>query len=208
MQPKYDIVVTRHPHLVTVLRERGLVTETTIVLTHVDDAEQVRGLHVIGVLPHHLSARAASITEIPMRWSEEDRKAMQHGDIGLGETRAAAGDPVTYVVTEDREPIEGPLTGSNLTGMDDLAAAAYMVQATAAIAWDDLTQGQRNRWITVICYLVDILAPREWCDGGPEITALLTRARLDGIGARRVAEAGLGQAIAHEVALSEIRQRK
>lgn len=96
--PKIDIIVTRHPHLVTVLRERGLASEATPVLTHVDSPSQVEELHVAGVLPHHLSCRAASVTEIPMRWTEADRAAMQRGDVDLDGTRRAAGDPVTYTV--------------------------------------------------------------------------------------------------------------
>lgn len=92
------IIVTRHEHLVTILRERGVVDADTPVLTHVDRPEQVEGQHVIGVLPHHLSSRAASVTEIPMRWTEKDREAMQRGDVDLDGTRAAAGDPITYVV--------------------------------------------------------------------------------------------------------------
>ena len=98
MNIQFDLVVTRHPHLVTVLRERGLITSETPVLEHVDAPEQVDGKHVIGVLPHHLSSRAASITEIPMRWTLDDRKAMLSGDIEIDATRRAAGDPITYVV--------------------------------------------------------------------------------------------------------------
>jgi hypothetical protein len=101
MNPKIDIIVTRHDHLITVLRERGTIDGETPVTSHAT-AYDVAGKHVIGVLPHHLSARAASITEVPMRWSETDREDMQRGDVDIDRTRAAAGDPITYVVHQLR----------------------------------------------------------------------------------------------------------
>ena len=100
MNPKIDIVVTRHAHLVTVLIERGIAHSDTPVLEHVTSASQVEGLHVAGVLPHHLSCRAASITEIPMRWRKEHRASATNGEFDLAATRAAAGEPVTYIVSK------------------------------------------------------------------------------------------------------------
>jgi hypothetical protein len=96
MSHKIDIIVTRHEHLVTVLHERGVAADTP-VLTHAN-ASDVTGKHVIGVLPHHLSERAATVTEVPMRWTEADRVAMQLGDVDLEHTRRAAGDSITYIV--------------------------------------------------------------------------------------------------------------
>lgn len=99
INPAPTIIVTRHDNLAAVLHERG-VNPSTPRISHVDAPQQIEGKHVIGVLPHHLSSRAASVTEIPMRWSEQDREALQRGDVDLDATRKAAGDPITYVVFE------------------------------------------------------------------------------------------------------------
>jgi hypothetical protein len=58
----------------------------------------VRGKHVLGVLPHHLSAAAASITEVQLDWTLEDRKAMQAGDVDVEAVARAARGLHTYVV--------------------------------------------------------------------------------------------------------------
>lgn len=59
------VVVTRHPALVDFLREQGIVRENTTVLSHATP-EQVRGKHVIGVLPHWLSAETSKVTEVSL----------------------------------------------------------------------------------------------------------------------------------------------
>jgi len=60
-----EIVVTRHPGLVEVLREQGLVGLGCAVVVHAT-ADDVRGKHVAGVLPLHLAALTASFTEISL----------------------------------------------------------------------------------------------------------------------------------------------
>jgi hypothetical protein len=95
---KYDLLVTRHGPLVTVLRERGIIDSDTPVVTHVEDPSILDGKHVVGVLPHHLSARCATITEVPMALTPEDRVALSAGDLSVDRTREIAGEPVTYVV--------------------------------------------------------------------------------------------------------------
>lgn len=98
MNTKIDIVITRHRPLVDLLIERGLITTDTPVLEHAS-ASDVSGKHVLGVLPHHLSSKCASITEVPMTGlTQADREAMTSGDLGLERTREVAGDPVTYQV--------------------------------------------------------------------------------------------------------------
>ena len=59
------IVITRHAALVAYLIEVGAITAETPVITHAT-VEQVVGKHVIGVLPLHLAALAASVTEVPL----------------------------------------------------------------------------------------------------------------------------------------------
>ena len=67
-----QVVVTRHPALVEYLREEGVIDETTEIIEHASP-DDVRGRHVIGVLPHHLSAEAASVTEVPLNLPPELR---------------------------------------------------------------------------------------------------------------------------------------
>jgi hypothetical protein len=95
--PRPDLVVTRQPALVGVLRERGIITDTTPVLSTASRGE-VKGKHVLGLLPNYLASLAASITEVPMRLSNEDYLAMHRGELSVERARAVAGDPVTYKV--------------------------------------------------------------------------------------------------------------
>ena len=63
------VIVTRHPALVALLRERGIEGR---VLTHASP-EDVRGRHVVGVLPLHLAALADLVTVPVMELRPEDR---------------------------------------------------------------------------------------------------------------------------------------
>ena len=102
MQPKIDIVITRHAPLVALLRERGIITADTPVIEHATVSD-VAGKHVLGVLPHWLSSKAASVTEVPMQGlTQADREAMTRGDLSLERTREVAGEPVTYYVSTER----------------------------------------------------------------------------------------------------------
>lgn len=94
---KIDIIITRHPALVAYLQEKGLADEATPIIEHASISD-VKGKHVLGVLPHHLSQHCASITEVPMQLTKEDREAMQAGDLTLERVREVAGPPVTYQV--------------------------------------------------------------------------------------------------------------
>ena len=91
------IVVTRHPALVDHLRDLGFLGLDTEVITHAT-AEQIRGKHVVGVLPLHLAAEAASVTEVPMDLPPEARGR----ELTLGEVRQYCRPPVTYVVFAPR----------------------------------------------------------------------------------------------------------
>jgi hypothetical protein len=92
---KRTVIITRHSGLVEYLRERHPdLVEGAKVLVHVTP-EQVRGAHVIGVLPLHLAALAASVTEVPLALTPEDRAA---GDLPVERVRKIAGEPVTYTV--------------------------------------------------------------------------------------------------------------
>lgn len=116
-QTANTIVITRHPALVQLLRERGIIDppcpvcgerpgeENEFSSCHVVHARPVtivphatpalvRGKHVIGVLPLGLAALATSITEIPLALSPE----MRGKELDLSTLRQVAGEPVTYKV--------------------------------------------------------------------------------------------------------------
>ena len=60
-----DLVVTRHPGLVEVLREQGLIDKACVVTAHAGP-DDVRGRHVAGVLPLRLAALCISFTEVSL----------------------------------------------------------------------------------------------------------------------------------------------
>lgn len=89
------LVVTRHSALVELLRERGIVDDDAEVRAHVGE-DDVRGRHVIGVLPLHLAALAWRVTEIPLALTPEDRGR----ELDIERLREIAGPAVTYKVTK------------------------------------------------------------------------------------------------------------
>ena len=89
------VIVTRHPALVHLLLERGLIYGTEPIIEHAS-ADEVRGRHVIGVLPLSLAVEAESVTEIPLSLTPEDRGK----ELDLERLRQIAGPPRTYVVRE------------------------------------------------------------------------------------------------------------
>jgi len=91
---KIDVVVTRHPALVDLLRELGMVADGVQVLTHAS-AEDVAGKHVAGVLPHSLSCLCETFTEVPLKLTPE----LRGKELDLETLRSIAGEPVTYRVT-------------------------------------------------------------------------------------------------------------
>lgn len=99
------IIVTRHPALVSLLKERGLVTGNERVITHAN-AEDVRGMHVIGVLPMALAAIAESVTEIELALTPE----MRGKELDLDALRLVAGNGFTYKVHKCAGPTQAALT--------------------------------------------------------------------------------------------------
>lgn len=88
------VVVTRHAALVEYLTELGVVPAGTEVVTHAT-VEQVRGRHVFGVLPLHLAAEAASVTEVTLHVPAELRGV----ELTLEQVRQFAGPLVEYKVS-------------------------------------------------------------------------------------------------------------
>jgi hypothetical protein len=99
MPNKIDIIVTRNPNLPAFLIEQGLATPDTPVLERAT-TQDVRGKHVVGTLPHHLSSKAHTFTEIPLRLSQDDRTAMRGPGLSVDRLRRIAGEPATYKVVE------------------------------------------------------------------------------------------------------------
>ena len=89
------VVITRHPALVDLLHERGIINGNEPVIEHAT-ADDVRGRHVIGVLPLSLAAQAESVTEIPLSLTPQDRGQ----ELSLDRLREVAGPARTYVVRE------------------------------------------------------------------------------------------------------------
>ena len=93
MKAKIDVVVTRHSALVTYLKEKGLIREDTRVLTHASP-EDVQGKHVLGVLPHSLSALCESFTEITLQIPPE----LRGKELSVEDIHKYASGITTYVV--------------------------------------------------------------------------------------------------------------
>ena len=92
MANRIELVVTRHTGLVAYLVKHGIVSKDTPVLAHAS-AEDVRGKHVIGVLPLHLAAEASTVTEVPLALELEDREK----ELPMERVEQIAGKPVTYM---------------------------------------------------------------------------------------------------------------
>ncbi len=88
-----EIVVTRHPALVELLRERGVVQGTPEVISHATP-EAVSGARVIGVLPLHLAALAAEVVSVSVNVPAE----LRGSELSLEQLREYAGEPETYRV--------------------------------------------------------------------------------------------------------------
>ena len=87
------IIVTRHPALVDYLIAEGIADPDTPVIAHACP-DDIRGRHVIGVLPLHLAAEAASVTEVPLSLPPELRGV----ELSEEQVRKFAGAPRTYRV--------------------------------------------------------------------------------------------------------------
>jgi putative CRISPR-associated protein (TIGR02620 family) len=89
------IVVTRYKGLVEYLQELKLIEEETKVVAHAN-IDDVKGKHVLGVLPLWLSCHAAKITEIQLKLPAEKRGK----ELSVEEVRFFALSPRTYIVKE------------------------------------------------------------------------------------------------------------
>ncbi len=86
------LVVTRHPALFQYLVEEGIIPSDARLLEHAT-ADDVRGKHVIGVLPLQFAAEAASITTIPLNITPELRGV----ELSVEQVRRIAGAPQLFI---------------------------------------------------------------------------------------------------------------
>ena len=89
------VIVTRHSGLVSVLLEDGIITKSDKILSHATE-EQVRGKHVIGVLPLHLAAEAESVTALTMNIPPE----LRGKELTAEQTRQCMGELTRYTVNK------------------------------------------------------------------------------------------------------------
>lgn len=88
------IVVTRHRALVEWLLMKKLIDKDTKVIPHAEP-EDLRGKHVIGVLPYRLSVYASKYTEIRLRLPVEKRNV----ELTVEDIKWYAKDYKTYIIT-------------------------------------------------------------------------------------------------------------
>ena len=96
------VVVSRHETFIQHLRNIGLVNDDTEIVSHVYNEDQIKGAHVIGMLPLHLAALTAKITFVPLNLTLEQREREKNTgeEIPIEEIEAAAGEPKSYSVIE------------------------------------------------------------------------------------------------------------
>lgn len=87
------LIVTRHAGLVEWLAQRGIMGE---VIAHATP-EQVGGRHVVGALPMHLAALAASVTVVDLPGLTPDQRGK---DLTPAEMDAASASLTRYVVSK------------------------------------------------------------------------------------------------------------
>jgi putative CRISPR-associated protein (TIGR02620 family) len=88
------LVVTRHQSLVDYLRETGIIAGDAEVVAQVT-ADQVRGRHVVGILPLHLAALASQVTVVPLEVPPDLRGV----ELSLDQIRQYAGKVQAFRVT-------------------------------------------------------------------------------------------------------------
>lgn len=88
------VVITRHKSLVEYLAKIGLIEDGVAVLDHAT-IDNVKGNHVIGILPNHLACHAEMITEIPLALTPD----MRGKELTLAEIEQIASEPRNYKVT-------------------------------------------------------------------------------------------------------------
>ncbi len=95
MKDLEQIIVTRHPALVTFLIEKGYTKKNAIHLSHAN-IEDIEGKHVFGILPLWLACHAAKLTEVQLRLPSEKRGV----ELSIKDIKFYANNPKTYTIKE------------------------------------------------------------------------------------------------------------
>lgn len=90
------IVITQHQALIDFLKEINLISEDFEVISHASP-EEIRGNHVIGILPLHLAVEAEKVTTVPLNIPKE----LRGQELSLDQIREFAGNPRTFIVKEE-----------------------------------------------------------------------------------------------------------
>lgn len=92
------IIVTRHAALTQYLIDSGIAPPDARIVPHAG-AEEIRGKHVIGVLPLHLAALCERVTVVPL-----DIPADMRGvELTIEQVRAMARPAETYTVRASKK---------------------------------------------------------------------------------------------------------
>ena len=96
MKMQIDLIVTRHQGLVEFLREKGLVSKTCKVISHVTDEKVLAGRVVAGVLPLSLAVYCATFIEVSLDLPSE----MRGKELTCAQVKKYATDVVSYDMDE------------------------------------------------------------------------------------------------------------
>lgn len=90
------IVVTKEPELVNYLLKNNIIRDKEYKVFERVGPKDVRNRDVIGSLPYFLACEANTVTEIPLRRTDEMRGRI----LTLSEIESIAGEHKTYVIQQ------------------------------------------------------------------------------------------------------------
>lgn len=93
-----QVVVTRHPALVTYLLNNGYIDKNAKHISHAS-IDDIRGKHVFGVLPLWLACHTAKMTEVQLRLPLDKRGI----ELSLKEIEFFAVKPHTYIIRKEEK---------------------------------------------------------------------------------------------------------
>lgn len=127
------IIITRHAGLVEYIFEEGIAPRGTPVIPHAN-ADDIRGRRVIGPLPLHLAALAASVVSIPLILPPELRGV----ELSAEQVRAHAQPPEEYVIRAVRKWSVGDrVEGGDIPEDHDTGEVIEVRDdGTVIVAWD------------------------------------------------------------------------
>ena len=130
------IVVTRHKALVEFLNVYNLLPDGYVHMSHVNDEDEIRGCHVIGVLPLHLAAAASKVTEVKLNIPPK----MRGKELTLRETIKYFKGMYTYEVKKTKPYIDVSCDNCMYSFIKDHGYSNYTVEG----AENHCVLGQRD----------------------------------------------------------------